>query len=171
MIPTRTRPPCERCGAPALVNISNDEGGRVTVRRLCLKCADEPAPARRGEYSLNYSAILSSVGVAMILLSVFADWLGFGKTPGFGWKQDIGVVLAGILVLVATVVRIPTLLAIGVLTGILSLLADAFHFGDDPGFGWHQVVGVFFGAVLMAAGILEARRKPGLRSRAAAAAQ
>jgi len=33
------------------------------------------------------------VGVVIIALSGFADALGLGRSPGFGWRQTVGVVL------------------------------------------------------------------------------
>lgn len=40
------------------------------------------------------------VGVVLALVSLFADALGVGGEPGFGWKQTVGLVvgvaLAGI---------------------------------------------------------------------------
>ena len=34
-----------------------------------------------------------AIGVVIIVLSGFADALGLGRSPGFGWRQTIGVVL------------------------------------------------------------------------------
>lgn len=130
------------------------------LRRLCLECADrdhEP-PARFGK-GLNYSVILISVGVIIVLLSALADRRNVASTPGFGWKQDIVVVLSGLLVVIATLLRIPTLAVIGLLAGVLSLLADVFQFGSDPGFGWYQMGGLFAGLITASIGMQMARRK------------
>ncbi len=169
---SRIKPGCEKCGAPALVTIANEGSsmpstattqetqGAATMRYLCLRCADDEELSRqKRDASLNYSAILISVGLVSLFLSVFADWLGFGRSEGFGWKQDIGLVAAAVLVLTAAIVRIPTMLIIGVFTGALSILADLFQFGHERGFGWHQMMGTAFGIVLIGAGILESRRQ------------
>jgi hypothetical protein len=38
------------------------------------------------------------VGVLLVLLSIFADSLGIGGKPGFGYKQTIGLVIGVVLV-------------------------------------------------------------------------
>jgi hypothetical protein len=38
------------------------------------------------------------VGVLLVLLSIFADSLGVGGKPGFGYKQTIGLVIGVALV-------------------------------------------------------------------------
>ncbi len=42
-------------------------------------------------------SILSVIGIVVLLLSVFADLLGIGGYPGFGYKQIIGAAL-GIMI-------------------------------------------------------------------------
>lgn len=37
--------------------------------------------------------VILIVGVLLALLSLFADRFGVGGTPGFGWKQTIGLVI------------------------------------------------------------------------------
>jgi hypothetical protein len=156
----RTKPPCEKCGQPALVNMKSEDASGPTVRYLCLACADvEEISSARRDPSLNYSTILISVGLVVLCLSAMADWLAFGDSSGFGWKQYMGVLLAGVLILTASIVRISTLMVIGLLTATLTMLADLFQFGHERGFGWHQTIGVVFGIVMVAAGMLEARRQ------------
>jgi hypothetical protein len=43
---------------------------------------------------------LIALGVLLILVSVFADALGLGQEPRFGWKQVIGLVVGVALVVV-----------------------------------------------------------------------
>jgi hypothetical protein len=38
------------------------------------------------------------VGVLLVLVSLFADPLGVGGEPGFGWKQTIGLVIGAAIV-------------------------------------------------------------------------
>jgi hypothetical protein len=38
------------------------------------------------------------VGALLALVSIFADQLGLGATPGFGWKQTLGLVIGILLV-------------------------------------------------------------------------
>jgi uncharacterized membrane protein len=33
------------------------------------------------------------LGIVLALVSLFADRLGLGAEPGFGWKQTVGVVV------------------------------------------------------------------------------
>jgi hypothetical protein len=40
------------------------------------------------------------VGAFLVLISLFADRMGLGRSPGFGWRQILGVVV-GALVLLA----------------------------------------------------------------------
>jgi uncharacterized membrane protein len=63
------------------------------------------------------------------------------------------------LVLTAALIRVPTLMVIGLLTGSLTILADMFRFGQEQGFGWHQMLGTILGITLLAAGLLESRRE------------
>ena len=157
---SRPKPPCERCGSPALVHITNEAPSGATVRHLCLRCADVEETAFDGqEQYLNYGAILISVGMIALLLSVFADELNFGSSQGFGAKQELALAMAMICVFTAALIRVPTLMVIGVLGGGLTVLADVLHFGHDPGFGWHQQLGTLIGALLVVCGWLESRRQ------------
>jgi protein-S-isoprenylcysteine O-methyltransferase Ste14 len=40
------------------------------------------------------------VGALLVLISLFADQMGLGRSPGFGWRQTLGVVV-GVLVILA----------------------------------------------------------------------
>jgi hypothetical protein len=42
--------------------------------------------------------IVLVVGVLLALVSLFADALGVGGQPGFGWKQTVGLVIGLALV-------------------------------------------------------------------------
>jgi len=44
--------------------------------------------------------IVIGAGVLLVLISAFADPLGLGRSPGFGWRQTLGVII-GALVLAA----------------------------------------------------------------------
>ncbi len=47
-----------------------------------------------------FAWIVIGAGVLLILISAFADPLGLGRSPGFGWRQTLGVII-GALVLAA----------------------------------------------------------------------
>ncbi len=38
-------------------------------------------------------SLLTGIGIVVLLISVFADPLGIGGYPGFGYKQIIGTIL------------------------------------------------------------------------------
>jgi len=42
--------------------------------------------------------VVIGVGLLLILIALFADPLGLGRSPGFGWRQGLGVVI-GVLVI------------------------------------------------------------------------
>lgn len=41
------------------------------------------------------------VGVLLALISIFADQIGLGTMPGFGWKQTLGLVVGVVLIVLA----------------------------------------------------------------------
>lgn len=41
------------------------------------------------------------LGILLALVSLFADVLGVGGEPGFGWKQTLGLVVGAGLVAIA----------------------------------------------------------------------
>jgi len=52
-----------------------------------------------------------------------------------------------------------SLIGIGVLLALLSLLADPLGLGRHPGFGWIQGLGVVIGVLVILAGVFLRRRK------------
>jgi hypothetical protein len=52
-----------------------------------------------------FAWILITAGVILFLASAFADRLGFGQEPRFGWKQTLGVLLGLIAVVVGLYFR------------------------------------------------------------------
>jgi uncharacterized membrane protein len=41
----------------------------------------------------TWSWLALAVGILLALLSIFADRLGLGAMPGFGWKQGLGLIV------------------------------------------------------------------------------
>ena len=39
------------------------------------------------------------VGALLVLISLFADQMGLGRSPGFGWIQALGVVVGALVML------------------------------------------------------------------------
>ena len=156
---TDTKHICERCKAPALVHITTDDGNGMTVHHFCLKCADEePLVPRLIDNRVNYAAILIVTGLLVLLISVGADVLAFGSGAGFGWQQWCGIVLGCLLLITGAISRVSTLLVIGLITIIITLLADWLGFGDTSGFGIHQISGTLMGVVMIVAGLMIGRR-------------
>ncbi len=44
--------------------------------------------------------VVIGIGLLLLIIALFADALGLGRSPGFGWRQTLGLV-AGVLVVVA----------------------------------------------------------------------
>ena len=145
---------CERCGLPASVHITNEEGQAVTCRHLCLQCAaDEDVVIPTRERALNRAVVLIAFGLAVLLLSLLADPLSFGRCEGFGWKQFTGVGIGAVLTVVGAMLQIRVLFLLGLMMAALAVLADWLGFGSAEGFGSHQITGTVLGALLVAFGL------------------
>jgi len=48
---------------------------------------------------------LMIVGVFIVLLSALADPLGLGRSPGFGWRQTLGVIVGALVILAGLYLR------------------------------------------------------------------
>jgi hypothetical protein len=48
----------------------------------------------------NWAVVLMAVGVVLALVSIFADPLGVGGDPGFGYKQGAGLVVGVVLAVI-----------------------------------------------------------------------
>lgn len=150
---------CEVCGEPAIVHISSENADGATLRHLCLQCAADEDEVLPRDQRLNLAAILLVVGLFILIISLFADALAFGGHEGFGWQQQIGLALAGVLVLTAAVMRTSTLLVIGLMTCVITVLADWLGLGNSEGFGIQQIIGSLLGLLLIGVGWLIVRRK------------
>lgn len=159
--------PCNTCGNPAAVHISNMVRGKRLAVDLCMACADRRAQAagagprfRLSMTRADVGGILIAVGLFVLALSAFADFLKFGGSEGFGWKQGAGLVLAGMLALTGSVFGVLMFLVIGVVIGTLTLLADVLAFGSNDGFGIQQLLGTIIGAVILIVGLRLVARSP-----------
>lgn len=155
--------PCNKCGQPSLVHISSSAGEEdasgESMRHLCLACAEAEDFPQGRERRLNFAAVLITVGLFITCICVLADYLGFGRHEDLGIKQLTSTGLGLTLMICAVFVRVPTVLAIGALIVVVSLLADQLAIGIHPGFGAQQITGCVIGMGLIAAGMLLARRK------------
>ena len=105
------------------------------------------------------AAVMLVVGSYTLLLSLFADWLGIGSKPGFGWQQWLGMLLAFVLVISGAVTRVTAILVMGLLIGGVTILADVLLLGDSSGFGWQQIAGSVVGAIMIGLGVVRGRRR------------
>lgn len=48
----------------------------------------------------GWGLLVFVLGVLLALVSLFADTLGVGGEPGFGWKQAVGLLVGVVLVAV-----------------------------------------------------------------------
>ena len=53
----------------------------------------------------TWSWLVLVVGIVLALVSIFADPLGLGAKPGFGWKQTLGLAVGLALVALSLVAR------------------------------------------------------------------
>jgi hypothetical protein len=49
--------------------------------------------------------IVIGAGILVVVISLFADLLGLGRSPGFGWRQTLGVVAGALIVLLGVSLR------------------------------------------------------------------
>lgn len=151
-------PCCERCGEPARVHITSEVVQDGGIHHLCLSCADQLDEAVQArDHSLNHRAVLICVGAFTLVLSLLADYIGIGRSQGFGWKQDavlaVGLLLAG----AGALIRAMTLLVIGGMITAIALVGDWAGLGDDGGFGAKQMTGAALGLAMIIVGITYAR--------------
>jgi len=43
--------------------------------------------------------VVIGIGALLVLIALFADPLGLGRSPGFGWRQALGVVVGALILL------------------------------------------------------------------------
>jgi hypothetical protein len=46
-----------------------------------------------------FAWIVIVVGALLVLISLFADQMGLGRSPGFGWRQILGVGVGALVIL------------------------------------------------------------------------
>ncbi len=129
------------------------------MRHFCAGCVDAIEGhhvSRRSRW--GDAAVLMVVGSVVLAMSLLADALQFGNSKGFGWIQLQGVLIGLGLVLLGAIARARTLLMIGMIAMLLSLLADWLQLGDAEGFGIHQLSGSAFGVAVIGLGVWMARK-------------
>ena len=54
---------------------------------------------------MTFAGSLIIIGMLLLLISTFADPLGVGRNPGFGWIQWLGVVIGALVILAGFYLR------------------------------------------------------------------
>jgi hypothetical protein len=52
-----------------------------------------------------FAWIVIGAGVLLVVMSLVADLWGLGRSPGFGWRQTLGVVAGALIVLLGVSLR------------------------------------------------------------------
>lgn len=52
-----------------------------------------------------FAWIVIGAGVLLVVIAAFADPLGFGRAPGFGWQQRLGVIIGAVVILAGLYLR------------------------------------------------------------------
>ncbi len=52
-----------------------------------------------------FAWIVIGAGVLVVLIAAFADPMGLGRSPGFGWRQTLGVVVGALVVAAGVYLR------------------------------------------------------------------
>ncbi len=156
---------CQTCGQPVRVRILKGyTGGKPMLEHFCSKCADEAQVTIRttldesAKQRLSIGALLIFAGLFVGIIGVFGDYLGIEGHSGFGWHQQVGIVLATVFVLVGSLFRVDTLAVVGVVAFGLSVFADLFGLTSAPGIGWKQQLATSIGIAIVLTGILLKRR-------------
>jgi hypothetical protein len=66
--------------------------------------------------------------------------------------------VAGAIIMVGALTRTTSLVALGVFTGAVTVLADWLKLGHEPGFGARQICGCVLGGILTLRGLWIGRR-------------
>ena len=46
---------------------------------------------------MTLGAVVFIIGIAVLMQALFADGIGIGNNPDFGWKQETGTIIGAIL--------------------------------------------------------------------------
>lgn len=160
---TTKRAACEVCGEVARVLVLEGyANGQPVLRRFCLKCAAEAAPADAGVFGertrVRLHVLVALVGLALCVVGLFGDFLIPPPHAGFGWHQQLGVFAGALLLVVGLLLRTEVIALGGAFLLAASLGADWFGLTRGPGIGWKQQVMTAVGVLcLLAAGITRRR--------------
>lgn len=150
---------CEICGAEARIHVSNDPGAPGRVAHYCLECAEaDDLQNVLGRRSRNRSAVVMSLGLFVLLVSLVADSLNLGSEEGAGFRYVVILAVCSTLIGVGALTRTATVLIMGLAFTCVALLADLLSLGDAPGFGMQQRVGAAIGILIILGGFFAFRK-------------
>ncbi len=152
---------CQTCGQPVRVRILRGyRRGKPILEHFCFKCADELQRTiqttidESGRQRLSIGALLVFVGLFVGIIGVSGDYLGIEGHSGIGWYQQMGIVLATVLVVVGSVFRVDALVVVGIVVLGLSIFSDVLGLTSAPGIGWKQQLAASIGIAIALTGIL-----------------
>jgi hypothetical protein len=164
--PDIQRARCERCSAPARVFVL--EGyvdGQPVRHHFCLECADSAYRhyLDRGagviRPRLSFGSLLIIVGLLLTAVGASVDELGLHGSGGFGWKQQGGLLIGMVVLVLGALLRVDILAIVGAILVGAAALADVFGPVGSPGVGWKQGALILAGLLVLAAGIFMRRRR------------
>ena len=165
---TQDEPParCDRCGAPARVHVlAGYVEGRPVHRHFCHACADVAyelqleVGAGNARPRPRVSSLIIAVGVLFAVLGTSFDLFGVEGAAGFGWKQQGGVAIGVLLVVLGGLLRVDAIAIAGAVLFGAAALADVYGLLGSPGFGSKQRFAVAVGVFLVLIGIWLRKRK------------
>lgn len=126
---------------------------------LCLGCADKTAAGVSTSGAgtrrrMSVGSLMVVLGLCLCFVCLVADQIGIGGSPGHGSFQIAGLVIGGLILVVALIFRIDMLGVFGVVVLALSEFADVLRLWGNEGFGWKQQLALWAGVGLMLTGLV-----------------
>jgi hypothetical protein len=106
------------------------------------------------------SSLIIIIGLLLAVLGASADLFGMHGAAGFGWKQQAGVIVGALLVVLGALLRVDALAVGGLILFAVAALADVYGTIGAPGMGWRQRVAIIVGLVLVLGGLRLRHRRP-----------
>ena len=152
---------CEHCGGPARVYVLEGYAdGRPKFRCVCLGCLETLGPVLASgprRRPLRLRVLVLMVGVVLLAIGAFGDYLIPNTPVGFGWHKQIGVALAGALLLVGLLLGAEVIALGGGLFLAGCVFAGEFGLTKGAGVGWKQGFMIAAGGWLLLVGWLGPR--------------
>jgi len=160
-----TRATCELCGEMARVLVLEGyAAGQPILRRFCLQCAAAAVPAEHDPRArgprIGVHVLLALVGLVLCVVGLGGDFLIPERHSGFGWHQQLGILLGTLLLVFGLFLRTDVIALGGSFLLVAAGCADWFGLTQGVGVGWKQQYMIVAGALcLCIAGALRIRRR------------